>query len=90
VVDAIARLVSSCGFACAGRAAVEMAVDFYAVSDDFASTVLADWSHSVDGAFEAVEYVVHLCRDDLEGLVVFVAADFTPGHGHLRGLLGWT
>jgi hypothetical protein len=31
--------------------------------------------------------VVHPRRDDLEGLVVFVAADFTPGHGHLRGLL---
>jgi hypothetical protein len=52
---------------------------FHAVADDPTSTMRTLRSQRVDGAFEAIEDVTLILHDNLEGLVVRVAADFTLG-----------
>src|SRR5215216_6940365 len=51
------------------------------VSDDPDAADLARRRHRLNGAFEAVERMGFPVLDDLEGLVVFVAAGFTARHG---------
>lgn len=62
------------------RAAIEVTVDFSAMPDHATLAVLADWSHGLNGTFQAVKRVVLPGGNQLKGLVVVVPADFTPGH----------
>jgi hypothetical protein len=62
-----------------GRA-VPMLVRLDPVADDAALAVLADRSHPLDGALEAVEDMhIALCVY-FEGHLIVIAADFTPCH----------
>jgi hypothetical protein len=45
--------------------------------------MFANGRDGVDGTFEAVEDVAGSRRDDLEALIVVIAADFTSGHAVL-------
>jgi hypothetical protein len=63
------------------RTTEHAAVDFFAVPDDRAATVLTSRSELVNGAFEAVKCVLRAIRDpDDKGLVVVVSANLTLGH----------
>jgi hypothetical protein len=63
------------------RATEHAAVDFFAVPDDRAATVLTSRSELVNGAFEAVKRVLRAIRgSDDKCLVVVVSANLTLGH----------
>jgi hypothetical protein len=62
------------------RAAIIAAPGFDTVADNFASTVLALRSKRMNSAFETIEITRDSVDHDLEGLVVFVAANFTNVH----------
>src|SRR5579883_297441 len=62
------------------RAAVECALDLYAVTDDPTAAVLAGGSQLRDRAFKAVEGIVLAPHDNLEGFVIFIAALLALGH----------
>jgi hypothetical protein len=63
------------------RATEHVPVDFFAMSDDCAATVLTSRSELVNGAFEAVKCVVRAIRGpDDKCLVIVVSANLTPGH----------
>jgi len=62
-------------------AAEHVPVDFFAVPDDRAATVLTSWSELVNGALEAVKCVLRAIRGpDDKCLVVVVSANLTLGH----------
>src|SRR5262249_39536201 len=71
--DAVAHLFHA-RVARTARAAEHLSPGLDAVPDDLAPAVLARRGQPVDGALEAVEDVVIAAVDDLEGLVVLVAA----------------
>src|SRR5271166_38170 len=74
-------------------AAIEGAVCLDSVADHLASALGADRGELVDRALEAVEDMPLPRRDDFEGQVIFVAADFTLRHDGLLGRgreLGWS
>src|SRR5215475_12420620 len=71
------------------RAAEEAAVGLDAVTHDLAVTVLALRRHLVDRALEAVEHVPLAASQDLEGLVVVVAADGASAHDLPPGRSRW-
>jgi hypothetical protein len=50
------------------------------VTDDLASAVIADRRQLVDGALKAIKRMGVARRNDLEGQVIVVAADFTSSH----------
>ena len=63
------------------RTTEHTAVDFFAVPDDRAATVLTSRSELVNGAFEAVKCVLRAIRGpDDKCLVVVVSANLTLGH----------
>src|SRR5690606_33070349 len=62
-------------------AAIEHPALLQPVADDAAPAVLAPGCDRLDGAFEAVEHVGLTVEDQLEGLVVVVAAELAGGHG---------
>src|SRR5919198_1209237 len=66
--------------------AVEAEAGLDPVADDPAAAVLADRRQRVDGALEAVEGVARPLRDDLERLVVVVAANLAARHGSASSL----
>src|SRR4051794_14113895 len=66
-------------------AAVPVALDLDALADDLHTAVLAEGSHAVDRAGEAVEDVHRALRVHLEGHSVVVAADFTCRHAPQGG-----
>jgi hypothetical protein len=77
------RAIAHLGFARvlrAMRATEEFAVSFHAVTDDLAVTVAAFRRERVNGALETVEHMGCVVLNDLERLVVVVAADFARGH----------
>jgi hypothetical protein len=77
----VANAVSSCRMSCTVRTTEHAAVDFFAVSDDRAATVLTSRSELVNGAFEAVKCVLGAIRGpDNKCLVVVVSANITLGH----------
>jgi hypothetical protein len=61
-------------------ATVDCAVGFYAVADHAAIAVLAARCEGVDSALETVECVMIAVENDLEGLFVFVSANFAACH----------
>src|SRR5262245_15267131 len=65
------------------RAAKKVTTRFHAMTDDLAAAVFAGGRQRMDGALEAVEDVRFPGRDQLERLVVLVAADFTLAHRRL-------
>src|SRR5690349_15678842 len=67
----------------AARAAEHLAGRLDAVPDHLAPAVLAQRSQPMNRALEAVEDVVVAAVDDLEGLVVLVAAHLTLWHRNL-------
>src|SRR5688572_30047176 len=69
-----ARLLRAVG------AAEDAPVGLDAVANHPATAVLARRGETVDRALEAVERVGRAGHRDVEGLVVFVSAHFTPGH----------
>src|SRR5919198_164010 len=54
--------------------------NFHSVAYYPAFAMLTYRSHSLDGAFEAVEGVASACSNQFETLVVFVSANFTGRH----------
>jgi hypothetical protein len=68
------------GFAGAMSAAIERALGFNAVTDDFAIAVLAFGSKRVDGAFETVKIMGLTLDSDFQRFVVIVSANFTFVH----------
>src|SRR5437588_11998297 len=69
-----ARLMRAVG------ATVEGVIGLDAVPDDPAPAVVAHGSELVNRALEAVERVARARRDNLEGQVIIVTADFTLCH----------
>ncbi len=69
--------------ACTTRAAIEGIVRLNAVSDDLTTAVIAHGRQLMDRALQAVKDVGLTRRDDLEGEVVIVPADFTLSHGRV-------
>jgi hypothetical protein len=66
---------------CTVRTTEHTAVDFFAVPDDRAATVLTSRSELVNGALEAVKCVLRAIRGlDDKCLVVVVSANLTLGH----------
>src|SRR5579883_3074600 len=65
---------------CAVRAAVEGTLDLDAVTDDSTAAVLAGGSQLRDRAFKAIEGIILAAHNDLEGLVIFVAALLALSH----------
>jgi hypothetical protein len=61
-------------------AAVDCAVGLDAMADHAAIAVLAARREGVDRALETVERVVVTVENDLEGLFVFVSANFAACH----------
>jgi hypothetical protein len=61
--------------------AIELVLRLEAVPDDPAAAVRAPGRHGLDRAFEAVEGFRRAVADDLEGLVVVIAAKIAYGHG---------
>lgn len=61
----------------ARSAAEDLGSGLNAVADDPAIAVTAAWGQGVDRAFKAVEGVRDALRDNFEGFIVFVTADFT-------------
>lgn len=61
----------------------EPALGLQAVTDDLAAAVVADRSHPLDGALEAVEDVHGALGVHLEGHLVLVGADFALSHREL-------
>lgn len=59
------------------RAAKKVAPGFHTVADDSAAAVLAFWRERVNGTFETIEVMRDPVHQDLDGLVVIVAANFT-------------
>jgi len=68
-------------------AAEEMPLDLDAMSDYLAPAMLADRSHRLNRAFKTVECMPRSSSLDDEGLVVFVATDFTICHATPPGAL---
>lgn len=64
-------------------AAIDPSLRFGAVPNHTAVAVRASGSHRLDGALEAVECHRPIALDDLERLVVIVAADIALWHGLL-------
>src|SRR5678816_374154 len=64
------------------RTAVELAAGFHAVADDPHAAKIAARCDGVDRAFEAVEYVRLTRLDQLEGLVIVIAADLAFHGAH--------
>src|SRR5581483_74617 len=67
---------------CTMRTAKEMAADLHAVPDDPAMTMLTDRRDRLNRTFQAVERVLRARRNQVETLVVDVAADFALCHGN--------
>ena len=66
---------------CTVRATEHVPVDFLAMPDDCAATVLTSRSELMNGAFEAVKCVVRAIRGpDDKCLVIVVSANLTLGH----------
>jgi hypothetical protein len=63
-------------------AAKYLAALLHAMPDDAALAMWTGGCERVDRAFEAVEDVALATSDHLEGLVVFVFANFTFSHGN--------
>ena len=63
-------------FAGAMSAAIEGAIGLDAMADDLAIAVLAFRGQGVNGAFEAIEIARNAVDENLDRLVVFVAATF--------------
>src|SRR3954471_24116369 len=62
-------------------ATVYFTIGFDAVSDHMAIAMMAFRRQRVDSALETIKCVVFAVDDDLEGLFVFVPADFAACHG---------
>ncbi|HIW46819.1 MAG TPA: hypothetical protein H9884_07955 [Candidatus Yaniella excrementigallinarum] len=60
--------------------AVDVILVFYAMADDFASTVRADRSHVMNGAFETIENAATTLMGYVKQFVVFVATNITGCH----------
>ena len=69
---------------CAVSTAIEDSIDFNTMSNDSTLAMCALRRHRLDRTFETIEDVRFARRDELESLVVLVAADFTLAH---RGAL---
>ena len=63
-------------------AAVKDAMDFYAMTNNAAPTVMARRSQGSDGAFKAVEDMGRSTHDDFKGFVIVIATSFTLCHVH--------
>jgi len=61
-------------------AAEEAPTHFDAVPDDFALAMLADRCNCLNRAFKAVKHVPRSSCDQLEGFIVFIAANFAFSH----------
>jgi hypothetical protein len=64
-------------------AAKELASHFHAMSDDRAVTVFAAGRHRLNGTLEAVEGMPMTGSDEIEALIVFVAANLALSHNAL-------
>ena len=62
------------------RAAIDFAVPFDAVADDFAAAMSATRRERVNGTFETIEHMHPALRLHLEALVIIISADFTFRH----------
>jgi hypothetical protein len=63
-------------------AAVETAFDVHAVADDFATAVLTDRCHPLNGTLKRIEDVyLARCRRDRKAQVIVVAAYLASRHG---------
>jgi hypothetical protein len=58
----------------------EVPVNLDAMADDSAFAVLANRGHRLDRTLEAVEDMTRTGRNNLEALVVIIAANFARGH----------
>ena len=65
---------------CTVRATIELGLGFYPMPHDPAVAVATDWRQTVDGAFEAVEYMSVTRRDHFKGKVIVIAAHFALSH----------
>jgi hypothetical protein len=61
-------------------AAKDLSIGFYAVADNPAVAVRANWRQSVDRALEAIKGVMLSGNDHLKRLVVVIFANFAFGH----------
>jgi hypothetical protein len=68
---------------------VDHAVMLYAVADDPARTVGAGRSEGMDRTFEAVERVALAVHDDVESIVVIIAAHVADSHLSLHSVWVW-
>jgi hypothetical protein len=62
------------------RTTIEQAIDFNAMTDDAAATMVALGRQGLDGALKTVKGITLALRGDLKGFVVFVPTDMTTGH----------
>jgi hypothetical protein len=61
-------------------ATVQSCLNFYAMTNDPASTVLTDRSKGSDRTFKAIEYMRLSSHDHVKGLIVFITTYFTLCH----------
>jgi hypothetical protein len=69
--------------ACAMGAAIHSPFRLNAVAEDTAAAVLTRRGQRLDGAFKAIKRVHGTSHGELKGLIILIAAGFTPCHGDL-------
>jgi hypothetical protein len=62
------------------NATKDFSVSFYAVPDDSAVAMWADWRQRMNRALEAIECVMFSGYDYFKGLVIFIFTNFACSH----------
>ena len=69
-------------------ATIKVATRFNPMPNYFATAMIAFRGKGMNGAFETVEVMRDSVRDDFEGFIVIVAANFASMHGFGPGMPG--